>query len=555
MESWEAFLAAGQGALNKADWAGAKAHFEESLRLQGSPAAHDGLGIALWWLNEVAAAHEQRTLAYNQYKQQGDLKRAIVIAGWLAREQVFLHGNTAAMNGWFARAARIQQQIGRCVESAWYDILRASMIEPPEGLERVARQTIEAARAYRDENLESFALAFSGLAGVVRGRIAEGMARLDEAMTMTTSGEVTDFMTISEVFCVLLSACEASGDLVRSEQWCRVAAEYAERHHCPFLSAYCRTTYGSLLTTLGRWQEAEVALTKAIESFESGHRGLRIHALFKLADLRVNQGKLEEARRLLAGFEDQSAALIPLARLHLAKGEQEIARAILSQALQSTAEPSLQQIPILELLAEVLLALDDIAAASQVAEEQVTLAKKTGSDFLLAQAMLTKGKVQLHAGKADAVDYFSTSIQLLRRYEQSLLAAQARLEMAYALQNGDPPGSAAWAKAAFATFERIGATSKAGETAALLRQLGIATHPGPQLPTLLTKRESEILALLAEGLTNPEIGRRLYISPKTVEHHVGRILSKLNLRNRAEAAAYAMLENLARPTTHPDPMN
>lgn len=545
METWQEFLAAGQSGLIKADWSGAKAQFEESLRDKDSPEAHDGLGIALWWLNDVSASHTHRTIAYNSYKQKGALPQAAMIASWLAREQMFLHRNPAAMNGWFARAGRLQRQIGPCVESAWCEILRASMVEPPEGLERVAGQTIDAARSYGDENLEAFALAFSGLAGVVRGRVETGMARLDEAMTMATSGEVADLMTISEVFCVLLSACEAAGDLVRSEQWCRVAEEYAERHNCPFLSAYCRTTYGSLLAALGRWKEAELALTEAIHAFEAGHRGLRVHALFKLADLRISQGKLGEAEVLLAGFEDQEDALVPLARLHLARGEKEMARAVLEQALQSPVDPTLYQIPLLDLLAEVLLADDDIDAAWQVAENLQILAKQTQSDFLMAQADLAKGKVRLYAGEADAIGYFTSSIHRLKRYEQSLLAGQARLEMARALKDSDPAGATAWAKAALATFERIGAAVKVSEAAGLLRELGIATHPGPRTPSPLTKRESEILALVAEGLTNREIGQRLFISSKTVEHHVSRILGKLNLRNRAEAAAYALAEDPA----------
>jgi DNA-binding CsgD family transcriptional regulator len=58
----------------------------------------------------------------------------------------------------------------------------------------------------------------------------------------------------------------------------------------------------------------------------------------------------------------------------------------------------------------------------------------------------------------------------------------------------------------------------------------------------LTPRERQVLALVAQGLTNPEIGRRLFISPKTASVHVSAILAKVGAANRAEAAAiYAAL--------------
>ena len=55
----------------------------------------------------------------------------------------------------------------------------------------------------------------------------------------------------------------------------------------------------------------------------------------------------------------------------------------------------------------------------------------------------------------------------------------------------------------------------------------------------LTRREVDVLRLLAEGLTNAEIGRRLYLSPKTVSVHVSRMLQKLGFRSRVQLAAAA----------------
>jgi DNA-binding NarL/FixJ family response regulator len=64
---------------------------------------------------------------------------------------------------------------------------------------------------------------------------------------------------------------------------------------------------------------------------------------------------------------------------------------------------------------------------------------------------------------------------------------------------------------------------------------------------VLTPRERQVLALVAEGLTNPQIGARLYISPKTASVHVSAILTKIGAANRTEAAAIYSASPAPRP--------
>src|ERR1044071_7354559 len=367
-------LSAGQTAIKNANWLEAKKQFELALKDLDSPEAHDGLGLALWWLNDISASHEQRTQAYLGYKSNGNLPKAARLAAWLAREQVFLRANVSAMNGWFARAFRWLDEMESCAETGWVKIYHASMTASSFEQEQVAKEVIDIARQYRDMDLEAFALAVYGSALVAQTKIKEGMDAIDEAMTAVISSEVKDYFVASETFCVTLSTCELAGDLVRTNHWCESALEYARRYQCTFLSAYCRTTYGSLLAETGKWQDAETALTEAIHVFDTGHRGLRVNAVLKLADLRVSQGRLEEADVLLSGYEDYGSSVLPRARLHLARGQSELAQAVLEQALQADLSPSLYRAPLLRLLVDVFLSCDHLDDARHVAGELMSLA-------------------------------------------------------------------------------------------------------------------------------------------------------------------------------------
>jgi ATP/maltotriose-dependent transcriptional regulator MalT len=541
-----ALLDAGYAALRCADWDAARVAFTTALGEITSPEAHDGLGLALWWLNEISAAHHHRTQAFLGYQQNGNLRRAAWLAAWLAREQVFFRSNISAMNGWFARAERLLGEIGSCAEQGWFDLYRATMTAPPATLREIARSTTVLARAHSNPDLAGLAIANMGLGAVAIGDLIEGLTNIDEAMAMATGDEIRDHFVVCEIFCVTLSACELAGDWVRTDQWCTLARAYAEQHHSPFLSAYCRTTYGAVLMVTGRWQEAEQVLSEAIACFDAGHQGLRVHALLKLADLRVRQGRLEEAAVLLTGYEDYGGAALPCARLHLARGEAALARAVLQQTLQRMEERSLHRAPLLRLLVECCLAIGDHMNAQYAYDQLAIQATHTQSNILLAEADLALGLIRQAASDPQALDCFSQALTRLTNLEQSVLAGRIRLELARTVYANDPAGSITWARAALACFTRLGASQDADAARHFLRSVGITVAPaaGTALQSLLTTREGEVLALLAHGLTNRSIAARLVISEKTAEHHVRQILAKLGLQGRAEAAAYAVRQGL-----------
>jgi DNA-binding CsgD family transcriptional regulator len=95
------------------------------------------------------------------------------------------------------------------------------------------------------------------------------------------------------------------------------------------------------------------------------------------------------------------------------------------------------------------------------------------------------------------------------------------------------------AQAARALFEQIGADLGVQRTQRVLRRLGVWPPSEAAVSTPLSPRELEVARLVAEGLSNPAIARRLYLSRPTIAHHVAHILTKLGFTSRAQIAAWA----------------
>ncbi len=119
--------------------------------------------------------------------------------------------------------------------------------------------------------------------------------------------------------------------------------------------------------------------------------------------------------------------------------------------------------------------------------------------------------------------------------------ARVRARLAAILRGSDPAASRELADAARASAHELGAAPLVAELVALGSQ---AVRREPAAVDELTPREREILQLVAQGRSNGEIGKQLFISAKTVSVHVSNILGKFGAASRTEAAAIARRRGL-----------
>jgi DNA-binding NarL/FixJ family response regulator len=538
----------GAAALEAGRWEEARADFAAALADEETPQALDGMGVALWWLGETRASVEHTERAYAEFRRTGDLVAAGVAAMSLCVTWMANFDNHAAAGGWLARAERVLGDLDPNPLQGWLWLLRGYLEPDAAQASELQQRALELARATGDPDLELCALGDLGLTLVTQGRTSEGLGLIDEAMAGTLGGEHRQLLTVVTACCDMLVACDLAGDPRRAAQWCQVADHFIDRYGCPFLYARCRTLYGGILVAKGRWAEADAELRAAIRMAEGAGPASHAEALARLADLRLRQGRPEEAEALLPEHGSGRAAARTAARLRLARGEPAVAAGLLQRALEDDGRPGihgerhLRVAGVLETLVAARLALGDLDAASAAAARlaELAAADADAQGEVAAMAAQAGARVAAADGRTEEARRLQErALDLFSGNDLPYEAALARAELAHALATASPELAVAEARSALAAFEQLGAASDADAAAALLRSLGATGRVGPKRAGQLTRREQEVLRLVALGLSNPEIAQRLFISRKTAAHHVSNVLAKLGVRNRAGAIAYA----------------
>jgi ATP/maltotriose-dependent transcriptional regulator MalT len=532
-------LEQGWRALEAARWEAARAAFEAALDAEEVPEARDGLGQALWFLGSVEEGIAARERAFEDYVRGGGCDDAARVAVWVSH-QYFISGRVSAARGWLARAERALEGVERCAGHGWVAVERARHAANVDECAEHARHAMAIARESDDGDIEVFALSLLGRAEVAAGRPQEGMRLLEEAMAAASSGRVRDVHTLGEAYCNLITACVSAGEWERAAEWCELVDGFARGHEVTPLFGACRTIHADVLLATGRWLEAERALESALAVHARYIPEMGAPTVAAMAELRVRQGRLPEAEQLLAGREEHPSSLRALALLRIAEGRPQVAAGLLQRGLMAAGGDAMRATQLLAPLVDARLACGDAGGADAAARELAELARSSGIRVVAARAELAAARVALARGCAnEAAEPARRALTEFSRLAMPLDAGEARLELARALAAGEPELARDEARTAFAAFRELGASRAMDVAAAVLRDLGAGTAGRARSYGELTAREHEVLGLLALGMSNGRIAQTLFISEKTAGHHVSRILSKLGVHNRAEAAAHA----------------
>ncbi len=349
----------------------------------------EALAEDLWWSGRVEEAIAAWELAANAAGDGGDTETARRPCAWFARECQAL-GNIVAAAGWLASA----ELLATAASDRWLELARAVADPAPKGQALHARDAVETARAVGDRYLEIVGLTRLGLARIRQGEFGEGLGCFDVAMAVATSGATARLRMVSEACCDLVLATELTGDVQRLGRWISAVEGFVERRGYPAIMGFCATC-AETEAIQGDFGGAEQQLRAAVVGLhETGHAARCVPPAAKLAELLVLQGRLEEAESVL-GVDEDAETLLARARLALARGEAGVAASCASRVGRRIAGDVLMRISALAVLAESLLARDDIAAASDALDRLRRLVDTTDRARARARAEITAAHLRL----------------------------------------------------------------------------------------------------------------------------------------------------------------
>ena len=501
----------------------AAAHYQVALNYV-SPLAEEtraelleGWSFECYLTGKIDSALEARQQAAAAWKSlqrplhEGDSLR------WLSRLAWFA-GQREAAKQYAQAAVEILEKLpsGPELAMAYSNLSQLHMLSEENVQARIwGERAIDLAKQLEATEILVHALINVGSAEILAGEEA-GWDHLARGLEMARHEELHDH--VARAYANLSSVAVQFRRYEQAFGWLEQGLAYMRERDLDSYGVYLLGWLARLYFETGRWQEAEKEAREAIR-LNQGASVIPIPSLIVLGHLKVRRGDTDAGEWL-----EQARGLA------LPTGE-------------------VQRIgPLAAACAEAAWWSGDIAGVSEEALRGYELAQQGQNPWTLGQLAYWLWR----AGRVDVpLDRLADPYRWMIQGEWRAAAnAWARLncpfEQALALSEGDAPAKIE----ALAIFERLGAQPAVKMLKARLRHEGVKGIPrGPHPATRrnaagLTSREMEVLALLAEGMSNAGIASHLSISKKTVDHHVSALLGKLAAATRSEALAKARRQGL-----------
>jgi RNA polymerase sigma factor (sigma-70 family) len=465
-------------------------------------------------------------------------------AFWIGLTLMF-RGEYGRGGGWLARSERLVEAHGKdCVERGYILLPRieGSLASgDPAAADHQASEAVLIGEQFGDDDLVAIARHFKGRIQIEAGNIREGLSLLDETMVAATGAKLSPIVT-GLVYCSVIEICQSFQIHRRAKEWTDALTGWCGRQ--PELVAFtgrCLIHRSEILIFDGKWAEALAEAGAASRRLLAGpvehHAGPAYYQEGEVLRLSGRFDEADESYRSASrlGFDPQPG----LALMRLRQGKTQSALSSIKRTLASVRGP-VGRIRLLPAAIEIMLAVGNMEAARDLSDELSGLAVRHVSDAVEAASAEATGDLSVAEGNLEeALPRYGRAAEVWRELHAPYRLSRLRLKIGRTCAAlGDREGGRREVEAARDVFDELGAEPDRRAADEFLRGLSQAKE------SLLTRRQTEVLQLIAEGLTNREIAERLGLSERTVDRHVSDALTRMDAPTRAAATAVAISRGL-----------
>jgi DNA-binding CsgD family transcriptional regulator/GrpB-like predicted nucleotidyltransferase (UPF0157 family) len=491
---------------------------------------------ALALIDEGLALTSDAVLKTDLRRQRGhlELRRGAPLAAWaVLREEA----------AWLEETGDRARAATTLIEASVAHMMTGDMVALGEG----ARHARELAAGVAPD-VEALATIIEGETLLALGRSAEGVALLEPYMPFLLEGDPLA-AGLPEVVGMVGQCFTWIEDFDRAQAILDRLVRAARDASAVGLLIYPLAARAHLEFRLGRWAAAIADAGESVElARETGQIGLLAHSLTALARVESALGRGEDAQRHgrealeisrgMGGDAIRVYALAVLAFDDLLAGRVESAIELLDEATEVADRLQMNEPSLVQWAPD---HVEALARAGQTDRARAALARlerqaeATQRPWALAAAARGRGLL----ADEDFAPHFDEALRHHERDRQPFERARTQLAYAERLRRARQRAEARpFLSEALDTFERLGARPWADRARAEMTATGGPTGPRADASRAdeLTPQELKIALLVAQGMTNREVAASLFLSPKTIEHHLSAIYRKLGVRSRTQLA-------------------